>query len=380
MRRIITTGLVLIAALAMVATPTLAGKSWDVIEKSNGFPSGLHFNLNVHGKSFDYICNGTPGGNSVFVCEDGERQIIQYVSNKKSSLTDLFVLDPCSDCFNDPPDDNPVTVMLPHNVELDTGEIIPADGFWVIGRILGKPNNGKNCDNPGPNDECPSSIIWESNTVKQACMDDGSEGFPDYTSCDEVTLGVIVGNNLYVPGADVGVYERFKSSDTESSAKRGKGHSHGTDMTPLFTFVGWVSWGACPDTDGNGVIALADIDTTIYSDIDLNGDSFVDLTEWILYHPDTNCDGVIDQLDADFFASNGPTYGLTPDMDTSGEVTVEEWYLYQETLGHSTFYDPENPEWIFNIADLVFTEQGFVNDGTKLFQIRFYPKATTTFR
>jgi hypothetical protein len=36
-------------------------------------------------------------------------------------------------------------------------------------------------------------------------------------------------------------------------------------------------------------------------------------------------------------------------------------------------------EWIFNIADLVLTEQGFVNDGTKLFQIRFYPRATTEF-
>jgi hypothetical protein len=35
--------------------------------------------------------------------------------------------------------------------------------------------------------------------------------------------------------------------------------------------------------------------------------------------------------------------------------------------------------WIFNIADLVVTEQGLVNDGTKLLQIRFYPKDRTTF-
>ena len=36
-------------------------------------------------------------------------------------------------------------------------------------------------------------------------------------------------------------------------------------------------------------------------------------------------------------------------------------------------------EWIFNIADLVITEQGLMNDGTKLVQIRFYPVVTTTF-
>jgi hypothetical protein len=36
-------------------------------------------------------------------------------------------------------------------------------------------------------------------------------------------------------------------------------------------------------------------------------------------------------------------------------------------------------EWILNIADLVITEQGLVNDGTKLLQVRFYPVATTEF-
>lgn len=380
MKKAIIKSCLICLTIALIVSPTFAAKPQGVIEKSNGFPSGLHFNLNVHGRSSDYMCNDTPGGNSVSVCEYGE-QTMQYVSNKKSSLTELFVLDPCSDCFDDPPDYDPVTVMLPHKIETDTGEIIPADGFWVIGRILGKPNNGK-CDNRSPGGECPSSIIWGPNTVTQACMDDGSEDFADYTSCDEVTLGVIVGENIYVPTAEVGVYERFKSSVTESSTKKGKGHSQGTDMTPLFTFVGWVSWGACPDTDGSGVIDVADIPATPDSSIDLNSDSSVDLTEWILYHPDTNCDGEINQLDADFFAANGPTYGLLLDMDESGEVTVEDWYLYQETLGHSTYYDydPLNPTWIFNIADLVFTEQGFINDGTKLFQIRFYPRATTTFR
>ena len=32
-----------------------------------------------------------------------------------------------------------------------------------------------------------------------------------------------------------------------------------------------------------------------------------------------------------------------------------------------------------NIADLVITEQGLMNDGTKLMQIKFYPVDSTTF-
>jgi hypothetical protein len=347
----------------------MAAKSQDLILKSNGFPSGPHFNLNIHGKKMDYNCDPTPGGRSAFVCEYGESKI-QYVSNKKSSLTELLVLDPCSECFDNAPDGNPVKVMLPYKIQLDTGEVIPAGGYWVIGRIIGKPNNGKDCQNPGPDGRCPSSIIWDSIVVKQACNDDGSDEFGDYTSCDEVALGLIVGTNLYVPGPDVGVYERFEPGVTKR-----KGKSNGTDMTPLFTYTGWVSWGACPDTDGNGVVNIDDIPEYDPS-IDLNGDSVVDLTEWIMYHPDTNCDGVIDQADVDYFVTNGPTYGLTLDWDASGDVTVEDWHLYQETLGHSNFMVDE---WIFNIAELVLTEQGFVNDGTKLFQIRFYPRATTEF-
>jgi hypothetical protein len=35
--------------------------------------------------------------------------------------------------------------------------------------------------------------------------------------------------------------------------------------------------------------------------------------------------------------------------------------------------------WIFDIADLVVTQQPIDNDGTKLMKLRFYPIATTEF-
>ena len=36
----------------------------NVIERSNGYPSGPHQNLNIHGKNDDYQCDPTPGGNA----------------------------------------------------------------------------------------------------------------------------------------------------------------------------------------------------------------------------------------------------------------------------------------------------------------------------
>jgi hypothetical protein len=315
-----------------IATAAMAGKPQHVIEKSNGFPSGPHFNLNIHGKKFDYNCDNTPGGGSVFMCEYGKSKI-QYISNKKFSLTKLFVVDPCSECFKYAPDDNPVTVMLPHKIELDTGEVVQTGGFFVFGRILGTPNNGKkDPENP------ESSVILGLNEVMQACNDDPNNpdpNFGDYTSCDEVALGLIVGSNVY--DAEPEVYRRF-----DPTATGGKGKSKATDITRLFTYEGWVSWGACPDTDGNGEINDADMvdwRTKYDPSPDLNKDNVLDVEEWILYHPDTNCDGVIDEVDA----TTGGAYAMN------------------------------------NIADLVFTQQGFVNDGTRLLQIRFYPRATTEF-
>ncbi len=162
MKKTIIKSCLIFFAIALIASPTFAAKPLDVIEKSNGAPSGMHFNLNIHGKKYDYLCEQTPGGNSVFVPEY-QTTTIQYVSNKKSSLTQLEVLDRCDWNFYNPPDNDPVKVMLPHKVEVD-GTVIPAEGFHVVGRILAKPNNGKN--------DAVSSIILHPNVVLEACNDD----------------------------------------------------------------------------------------------------------------------------------------------------------------------------------------------------------------
>lgn len=104
-RRIVQMSLLALIVLTLAVSPALAAKpdgsngSQDVIARSNGYPSGAHFNLNVHGKKASFTGDPEPGGNSVFILEYGS-STIEYVTNKKSSLTELTVLDPLAEAFD----------------------------------------------------------------------------------------------------------------------------------------------------------------------------------------------------------------------------------------------------------------------------------------
>jgi len=306
-------------SVAMAAKPDGSDGTKDVIARSNGFPSGEHHNLNIHGKKADYIGDPTPGGKSVFILEYNTEEYptstIQYVTNKKASLDTLTVLDPLAEPF----DDDPAKVQLPYE----------AEGYYVFGRILAKPNNGK--------EETVSNIILYPNEVVEACndTDPANPDFPDYTECPDdplLALGLIVGPNLY--DATPEEYVRF---DTE--ATKGKGNSKATDITRLFTYTGWVV-DETLDTSGDGAIGIDDIPVADYGTM-MPGEN-----------RDYNNDGIEDDND------------------------VEAWLLDMELEGKAWYFENE---WILNIADLVITEQGLVNDGTKLIQIRFYPVDSTVY-
>ena len=105
----------------------------------------------------------------------------------------------------------------------------------------------------------------------------------------------------------------------------------------------------------------------------------VELCEWVLYHPDTTGDGIVDLADADVAETYLPCGPLTLgaiDTDADGQISLAEWSAYQASIGHAQLFDKE---WIFNIADLVVTAQGITNSGTRLMQIRFYPMNFTEF-
>ena len=124
----ITLGLFLIGqgTTAFAAKPS--GPNNDVIERSNGYPSGPHFNLNVHGKKADYNCDPSPGGNSVFILEYGI-STLKYLSNKKSSVRELIAQDRCAEAF----DNDPALVQIPYEPE----------GYYVFATVKAKPQNGQ---------------------------------------------------------------------------------------------------------------------------------------------------------------------------------------------------------------------------------------------
>jgi len=377
---IVAVSVLVVAALISGASIALAAKPQDVIYRSNGFPSGLHFNLNIHGKDpavFD--CESMdPGGNSIFVPIEGSANIT-YVANKgrKNNFSDgasayeLNVLDPCA-----VGGDNTAQVYLPTKVWddanddgiMDDNELVDAEGFYVFARILGKPENKQS-------EYGHSTMILEPNIVVQACNDPGTDidpNFPDYTEC-LISLGLIVGNDLYIPNDET--FERFDPAVT-----KGKGKSMARDISPLFNYTGYVYWGEDPDTNDDGFLTVADIGALAdYPGADFDSSGTIELCEWVLFHPDINGDFSVTEADA-----NLAEYWLTcvtcttcytvviPDTNSNpADITLKEWSMFQESLGHAEYFDDE---WIFNIMDLVVTSQGIYNDGAKLVQIRFYPK------
>lgn len=234
----IAAGLAAAFTVAM-ASQVLADKPHDVVLWSNGFPSGPHFNLNIHGKKDDYNCDSSAGGGSVFVPEYGDSEI-DFVQNKKSSLTELTVHDKCA-YF----DGDPALVQLPK------GE------YQVYARILGKPQKEGE----------PREVVFYPKLV-EACDDTLTDG-DDFSDSVDCTDSFLLGTGVVTSG---GVFDL----DSQELI-RSKGRSKAVDVTSLFQWSGY----ACDqvyDVNGNGEIDLGDLEG-----VDLNGDGVVDGADLELY-------------------------------------------------------------------------------------------------
>ncbi|MBW2370539.1 MAG: hypothetical protein JRH15_21920, partial [Deltaproteobacteria bacterium] len=196
------------------------------------------------------------------ISEYGE-STITYVTNRKSSVTELTALDKCAEPF----DGDPARVQLPYESE----------GFWVFASVKAKPNNGNNAEE--------SSVILSPNIVRQACndTDPANPDFQTYTECpndDLLALGLIVGNNVY-EATDVGLV-RFQDQDA-----KGKGKSKGVDITDLFKWTGYV-YDASLDINGDGIIDINDVPLTY----DVDGVSGISEAEYNVWLADQITDGL----------------------------------------------------------------------------------------
>jgi len=425
---IVTVSILTVVALVFGVLPALAAKPSNVITYSNGFPSGMHFNLNIHGK--DFCPTEVDDNNSIWVPlytdppndpnSPTNLPIIEYVSNRKSKGNDnpyeLNVIDACT-----MDGDNTATVWLPYKIRPEEGaEPIDANGYFVYARILGKPNNSKKT--PG----APSEVILYPNFIVEAENDGGNTN-------NVVPLGLITTREVYEFDAELQEFKRFDPPDSGTPGKK-TGKSMARSITDLFMWSGWICYGGSPDTNQDGNVTVEDIPANQQYIPDLNDDGVIDLEEWQFchadydgdgdvdeddipwnagssipigtipleirqfdsddnvslyewkfYHPDFNGDGNVDEqgdIVAGVYGSGAPSetvlhtlVGTSLGDDDPKPIDVEDWLEYQESLGNCYHYD--NPIWISNVADLVISGQPIYNDGGKLLQIRFYPVATT---
>jgi len=344
------------------------GKSPEVADISNGYPSGPHFNLNIHGR--DVPWNGCEDvnfpdslGKNInvplrTVDLDPIPQIEFITNNKKTDVATLTVLDNCTQHVQlDPLDDDPARILLPKNPIEGDGQ----GGYYVYARILAKPNHGNLIE--------PSNVVFTPNLTLLTVCNEIVVNDPlvkDLTGCNSVlvALGVVTA------GSDVfddtgGDLERFDEDQKNPQGKQ-TGKSKAVDITGMFYWTGAVC-DETLDTDGDGTLELEDFDV-IPDVVPLgsigpeDGDGVVkaeDLDQLILL-------GIID--------SDGLTGAqLMAIADTGGvggEIDEEEFLaLLDLLLDCDVFLEPV---WIFDIADIVIHGFDYVNDGAKLVQIRFY--------
>jgi hypothetical protein len=264
MTKAIIKSFLVIFASALIASPTFAAKPQNVISMSNGYPSGAHFNLIIHGKKTEngdvateattgFNCPSSEGGNSVFIADYGS-STIQYISNKKASLTELTVLDACAEAF----DLDPAQVQLPY------------DEYYVFARLHGTPKN---------KDGNPSSVILTPNPVLQVCMQDPNnpDPFEDYTECNDTTLmvlGMVTNSGVY--------YATDHTTERYDSNTKGKGPKNAQEITGLFTWTGYVC-DASLDVNGDGVIDETDA-ADLDGDLDIDGDDYLIMLQACRYY------------------------------------------------------------------------------------------------
>jgi len=350
------TALAIVVAItfSVVAAGTAsAAKPVKVVEWSNGFPSGPHYNLNIHGKKANYTCDSEPGGGSIFVPEYGSSEI-QFIQNKKSSISELTVHDKCAEAFDG-----------------DAAQIqLPKGKYQIYARILAKPRKTDeprevsffpklieacddttvydldgdgdvdvndlplvDIDGDGVVDALDDHDLNGDGVVDQLDVDIWTSTFGDLIECTDSTLiglGMVNGTDAFTQDGQ--------------SLERTRGKSKAVNVTEMFMYSGIV-FDTSLDQDLDGDIDLDDLLLT-----DMNGDGVVDALD----DHDLNNDGIVDAIDFELWIDTLVAAGLVLDYR-------------------------RDPIWVFDLADLVVYGWDYENNGSKLVQVRFYPTDQTEF-
>jgi hypothetical protein len=332
MDKILKISVVTIALVAFIVSSAMATKPGNKVNP-NGFPSGFHYNLNIHAKNESFVCDYARDeygqittGNVINVPDyltGAEIKMLSGKGKKAEQFTDLAVTDPCAGFpTNKNLTDKPYAMLqLPKN-EL---------GYNVYARPLGKPSK----------DEVKREIILKPELGLVLMEETDAEGnlildeYGEPVTTDLIYLGLV---------DDSG----FKTETMKR--ERTKGRSIAVPITGLFLWSGDVCY----------------FDSTDYCDGDC-------------YTRDVCCATEIEEVVGEvtvlrYLNCEDPVPDpFYQDMITCREVDIDsgEIPLSLITVDCKTYTD----YWVFNIADLVEYLWNVDSNNVKQFNVRFYPRS-----
>jgi hypothetical protein len=224
MRKIKRIELVLLSALLsgimlLVASTAIANESLGVIEKSTNNPSGPQLNLNIQGKDPLPLSNEKvlPGRKSILRAEYGG-STRQYITQKKSTVTNQTIFELPTGYFNDASHDSSPNVML-SCVE---------EGFYIVGGVQATSHKEQNLSHAGSPLLFPKPVIEAyTDTYPAHTHFLVYKKYPD----DPILLSNLSSIRHLYNAAPEG-FVKFESTTSEEEKPLG--------IKPLFKWLGWV--------------------------------------------------------------------------------------------------------------------------------------------
>ena len=341
---------------AFGAKPTKAGKNdRNVIEWSNGAPSGAHHNLIIHGKKLAYDCDNSPGGGSVFVPTytaeaDNNPQTIEFVTNQKSKVENLTATDPCSEHY----DKDPVQVQIPYE----------SSGYYVYWSLKGKPDNGKsggvsNFTLAGPNITQFCNVTEAGSVVFEGDSDVGSAllNFTDNIRHEDTGANANqfdIGETVYL---DIEPNQLVSDGDTRLANAATQGFADGSVV------------GGADSDKPLALIAFVN-GTELYRDTDTGGS--YSIGEPIYDETNGSIPNVVDPGDVRLFVKDGSEALSCEDVDLingAGAITDKKAFkLKGASLERFDYTPPQKGKGKSNFVDItgLFQWSGAICNATIL--------------
>lgn len=331
--------LLTIGLVFLLSGTTLADKPQDVIDKSNGFPSGEHYNLNIHGKKAEFNC-------------PEQEYYLEITDCPVGGCTDYQIgdlVETCPDGYECGETNTPIygnSIFVPEDgqgieIYMQSGKVggnpkkaapFPTDALWAIDPCAGFDGDGAVIQLPPGEYDVYARALAKPTDDPDILITPELIGVEDEDGNDLVYLGLVTETGWATPTA---------------SFTRTKGKSKAIDITGLFEWSGTVCYLIYPGDPGYTV------EERCCHDYDLDG----------IY--DYCCE--VETIDDVYYIVDGSCAGDTENaLFNDGEDCLDNII--------DVYCQSYTDEWVFNIGDFVNYLWNADNNGVKLLQVRFYPR------